>query len=78
MRACMEIIFFFLFLLSEHSDLIEKHILVLSLHHASTILPQSGDNFQDIHLSLLLQLLHPYLSPYEHAGTTNTSTGKMQ
>ena len=59
---------------SEQTDLIKKEILIFCLHHSTSVLSQGRDNLQDVHLSLLVQLLHGNLGSNEHTSATNTST----
>ena len=56
------------------SHLVQEDILVLSLHHASSVLPHHGDYRQQVHSALLLKLSHSNKCSNEHSSAADTRT----
>ena len=56
------------------THLMQKVVLFPGMHHSSPVLPHGRDDLQYIHLSRLLQLLHPNISTDEYPCPTDTST----
>ena len=56
----------------------KEDILVFGLHHPPSVLSHCGDDLEQVHLPLLLQLLNTNVCPNEHTSATNTSTAQMR